>query len=207
MPKNNSEADIIVYGLNTDAPADAVELGTIRSGDTGFTVKCGYFEVLDVLKSEARKAGGNAIKIIEHIPPGHSTCHRFTVKVLVINKTDSKASIHNEFESNGSQYAILNVYSTSDPEGKLNYDIYSGESFLCKVTGGLKKTIIIKKEGVTSIWVKSDVKTEIKVDFILGQTYYLRCSLSKEGGVEYPVIEIVDQKTGSKEFNPLSDIY
>jgi len=37
-------------------------------------------------KAEAKMAGGNAIKIIDHIPPGASTYHRITAKILRSNR-------------------------------------------------------------------------------------------------------------------------
>ena len=85
--------DIKVYDLNVNAPADAVIVGTIKIGDTGFTVDYGYDVVLDKAKQKARELGGNAIKVIRHIPPGKSTCHRITVKVLRIHRYDRMPEI------------------------------------------------------------------------------------------------------------------
>ena len=81
LPAADSKQEIKVLELNTEIPIDAVVIGTVKIGDSGVTVNCGYQVVLDRAKLEARKAGGNAIKITEHIFPGFSTCHRITAKI------------------------------------------------------------------------------------------------------------------------------
>jgi len=67
------------------------ELGTIRVGDNGFGNNCGYKAQLNRAKIEAKKIGGNVIKVVEHIPP-HSKmmgmayvyypCHEILVLVM-----------------------------------------------------------------------------------------------------------------------------
>ena len=47
------------------------ELGSIKLGDAGMTgkKKCTYEALLTLAIEETQKIGGNAIKIVEHIPP------------------------------------------------------------------------------------------------------------------------------------------
>jgi len=75
--------EVIVFGLNDDIPMDVEHLGTVKVGDSGFSTQCNYETVLDQAKLEARKVGGNAIKIMKHNKPNiWSSCHRITVEVL-----------------------------------------------------------------------------------------------------------------------------
>jgi hypothetical protein len=61
-------------------------LGDIQIKDSGFTLDCSYEIVSKLAEAEARKLGGNILKIIAHkLPnPGFSTCHRITGKVYKV---------------------------------------------------------------------------------------------------------------------------
>jgi len=80
------EQEIVVLELDEEEPDDAKLLGRVKIGDTGFTTNCSYDVVIDKAKMEARKVGGNAIKIVDHRLPSlmGSTCHRITAKILQI---------------------------------------------------------------------------------------------------------------------------
>lgn len=74
-----------VLNLNEQQPEHAEVLGHVKIRDTGFSVKCNYSVVLDKAKLEARKVGGNAIKITKHNKPNFwSTCHRIDATILKI---------------------------------------------------------------------------------------------------------------------------
>jgi len=78
--------DVVVLDLQTPVPAGAEKIGTVKVGDTGFTMVCGWKTVIEKAKLEARKAGGNAIKITEHKTPDIiSSCHRITADILLID--------------------------------------------------------------------------------------------------------------------------
>ncbi len=85
-PPLDYREEVLVFGLQDDTPEDAELLGIVKIGDSGFSTNCDYDVVLNEAKMEARKTGGNAIKIIEHKPPSFmgSSCHRITVNVLRI---------------------------------------------------------------------------------------------------------------------------
>lgn len=83
----NYQENILVFGEEDEAPEDAELLGTVRIGESGFSVKCNYGVVINEASQEARKAGGNAIKIITHKKPDlWSSCHRITAEILRIEK-------------------------------------------------------------------------------------------------------------------------
>lgn len=77
---------VIVYGLNYQEPSNAEILGQIKIGDTGLTTDCSYKTVIEKAIFEARKIGGNVIKITEHQTPDFwSSCHRITAKILKVH--------------------------------------------------------------------------------------------------------------------------
>ncbi|MBK8882528.1 MAG: hypothetical protein IPN67_09150 [Bacteroidales bacterium] len=186
-------------GLDTEIPIDAEVIGTVKIGDTGFTAtkNCTFQDVLKSAKDEAKKAGGNAIKIIDHIPPGKSTCHRITAKILRL--MDIKTSILRETESLN-KYAILNIYCDPDTLN-IDYDLHLNDSIICKVTKNIKKTIAIKKEGLNTLWATIDKRTEIQINLEFGQTYYIKCNLLYGVVGKQPLIQLVDANEGSRSFS------
>ena len=205
LPSVDTKQEIKVLGLDADIPVDAEILGTVKIGDTGFTINCSYQVVLDKAKQEARKVGGNAIKIIEHIPPGFSSCHRITAKILKINNASATSLLQREEVTLNRNYAILNIYSDPGPGIILNYDLHLGDSIICRIKNNLKTTIAIRKEGLNSFWAKTDARSEIQIDIKYGQIYYLRCTISNGELVEHPILEIVDPNVGSKKFEIFSN--
>jgi hypothetical protein len=205
LPMTGSNEEIKVFGLNTDIPADAEILGIVKIGDSGFTFtkNCGYQDVLDQAKLEAKNAGGNAIKIIEHIPPGKSTCHRITARILRTNNINNTSIVNGEVKTYNKSYAIFNIYTDSDT-ANFNYDLHLNDSVICKIRPNMKTTIFIKKIGLNTLWAKIDERSEIQVDIKSGQTYYLRCGILNRDPGKQPIIKIVDSQIGSKVFDLFS---
>ncbi|TAE38731.1 MAG: hypothetical protein EAY66_03455 [Sphingobacteriales bacterium] len=88
--------EVKVFGLKTVLPANIEVIGSIKIGDTGFTLNCNYETVLENAKIEARKIGGNAIKITEHsFPDLLSSCHRIKVNILRIDDISKLNIIEN----------------------------------------------------------------------------------------------------------------
>lgn len=71
-----------------DQVPDRVEvLGKVSVGEGGFTTRCGLDDVIGEAKLEARKCGGNAVKITSHKTPSlFSSCHRIEADILKISK-------------------------------------------------------------------------------------------------------------------------
>ena len=88
-PVLDFQEEIVVIGIDKAIPDNAEILGIVRIGDTGFTNKCSYELVLSRAIHEAKKAGGNAIKITEHKPPSifGSSCHRIAAQILKLKNT------------------------------------------------------------------------------------------------------------------------
>lgn len=89
-PPLDYKQEVVVYGLDKPIPPNSEEIGQVKVGDSGFSTKCNYDIVLDNAKLEARKVGGNAIKITRHKTPDlWSSCHRITALILKIENIDT----------------------------------------------------------------------------------------------------------------------
>ena len=67
-PALDYKQEIAIIGLNEAEPDNFEFLGQVKIGDTGFSNKCGYDIVIKKAKLEARKVGGNVLKIIIQNP-------------------------------------------------------------------------------------------------------------------------------------------
>ncbi len=82
-PTLGFDEEVIVLKIDDPRPKNAEVLGTIKIGDTGFSIKCNYESVVERAKLEARKAGGNIIQLTKHKKPNFwSTCHRINATIL-----------------------------------------------------------------------------------------------------------------------------
>ena len=120
-----------VYNVDEPAPPNAEVLGTIRIGDGGFTTYCGWDVVIGQAQYEARKVGGNAVKITEHRPPDlMSTCHRISGLILKENTepgTQAAIPVHDSLRSategpSTIQTNILPVVNKNYPHFRISAD-------------------------------------------------------------------------------------
>jgi hypothetical protein len=85
-PAINQEETVTVYRYPKDVPADSEALGAISATDDGFTTRCDSVSVINLLKDESKKMGGNAFVITEYEYPSFwgSTCHQITGTALKV---------------------------------------------------------------------------------------------------------------------------
>ncbi|MZP67097.1 MAG: hypothetical protein GT597_13205 [Bacteroidales bacterium] len=201
-PPLDYQQEVVVIGLDQPEPDNAEVLGQVKTGDTGFSTNCSYEVVIDKIKLEARKAGGNAIKVIEHKTPSAmgSSCHRITARILRVENTESFTPEVEQELLLDVDYAILNVYRYGGAGAMVSYDLYLGDSVICRVKNNYKKTILIKKDGLNTLWARTEAKSEVPIDVKMGKTYYLRCGITIGAFVGRPKLELIDSKTGKAEF-------
>ncbi|TLX73072.1 hypothetical protein E9993_16565 [Labilibacter sediminis] len=90
-PTTDYKREIIVLPSETPTSGEYCSIGTLDIGDTGFTINCSYEKVIERAKMEARKAGGDAIKITRHVRPDlWSSCHRITAEILKLESASTK---------------------------------------------------------------------------------------------------------------------
>jgi len=195
--------DVLVLDLQTPVPAGAEEIGTIKIGDTGFSTNCDWDIVIDKAKTEARKAGGNAIKIKDHKPPSPmgSSCHRITAVVLRIeNAGEIAAAAKVEDVAADWDYALLHIYRFGGSGALVSYDIHLGDVVICRAKNKWKTTIQIYNFGLNTLWASTESKTELPVRIEPGREYYIRCGLKMGVIVGRPTLELVEKSRGRTEF-------
>ncbi len=196
------DKEVLVYGMGEEMPSVIEELGTVKVGDSGFTTKCDYDVVIAKAKEEARKAGGNSLLITEHKTPDlWSSCHRITAKILITAEPDSSFIAGLRGSSiEGKNYALLHVYRMGGSGLLVNYDLHLGDSTICKMKNNTAETITITKDGMNTLWAKTETKTEVPIKIEFGKEYYIRCGISMGIVVGRPTISVLNATAAKAEF-------
>lgn len=197
----NYKEEVAVLAVDDEVPGDAVYIGEFKIGDYGFTTKCNYEDVMRKAREEARKSGGNLVKVVKHKKPSvfGSSCHQIKANLYKVDDIENLKPVA-EQELLDVDYAILNVYRYPGPGSLIGYNLYLGDSVICRVKNNFKTTLHIEKEGLNTLRAKTESKVEVHVNIKYGKTYYVRCGMKMGAFVGRPTINLVDYRTGRTEF-------
>ncbi|MDR1347132.1 MAG: hypothetical protein LBJ63_01690 [Prevotellaceae bacterium] len=201
------EEEVRVLSIQDTEPNNAELLGTVKIGDAGFTIDCNLSVVVDKAKIEARKIGGNAIKITKHSPPNFwgSSCHRITANILKVDNWNNYIAVTADSALIDADYALLHVYRHSGGGVLVNYDLHLGDTVICRAQNKWKETVKIHKDGLNTLWARTEAKAEIPINIKFGNEYYIRCSLTTGFLVGHPQLELVENTIGRMEFQSIPE--
>jgi hypothetical protein len=207
-PTLDFKQEVTVIGISEEVPQDAIVIGSVKVGDSGFSTNWGWDVVIEKAKMEARKAGGNALKITEHKPPKlmGSSCDKITATILKIQDVEVlKLLKENEDPIVDStwNYAKLYVYRPRGIGPLVGYDLYLGDSVICRVKNKSKYEINITKRGYNSLWAKTEAKSEVPIDIQFGREYYLKCTVVVGVMVGHPKLQLVDRTQGKDDYDSI----
>ena len=198
--------DIKVLGLSDPVPGKTEDLGVVKIEDTGFSTNCAYEVVVDAAKTEARRVGGNAIKIIDHVPPSvmGSSCHNIIAKILLVPDFNALPEMSKEDSIlSKADYALVHLYRLSGPGFLIGYDIHLGDSVICRAKDNWRTTLRIRKDGLNTIWARTETMEELPVNLKLGKEYYVRCSITMGAFVGRPKLNLVSNELGKIEIQSI----
>lgn len=202
------EEEIVVVERGDSAPEDAVYIGKIKIGDTGFTLsKNGTWDaVVSLAKEEARRAGGNVVWITSHKTPDF-TCsiHRIEADILRVEDLSTlplPESPAATFEH--PDYALVYLYRDSSYSGKaVKYDVYLDDVKVYKARASSKAEVKVYEAGEYTIWGSTESKVSIPIKVELGGEYYVRCSVSVGLVVGRPSFDIIATQQGKSEYESI----
>lgn len=110
-PSLDNDAPITVYSNLHQAPFGSETLGTVKVSDSGISTHCDSLTVINRIKEEARKAGGNAVQILEHKKPSiwGSSCHQMTASVFHITDAQIAAAQANSHRADSTGQHIVHT--------------------------------------------------------------------------------------------------
>ena len=202
------DAEVLVLDMAAPMPENAGVIGQIKIGDTGFTTKNGnYAAVLNIAKDEARKAGGNVVKITEHKSPDMlSSMHRIKAVILRVDdlsvlsddSSDLVVSAHPD-------YAVIYFYRETGAGAFVGYDVYVGDTKVYRSRPNTNAEVKLYEEGDVEVWAKTEAKEVLPLTIRKGSDYFVRTSVSAGIMIGRPRMEIVSAKAGREEYESVKD--
>lgn len=202
------DAEVLVLDMAAPMPENAGVIGQIKIGDTGFTTKNGnYAAVLNIAKDEARKAGGNVVKITEHKSPDMlSSMHRIKAFILRVDDLSVLSDDISDVEiSTHPDYAVIYFYRESGAGALVSYDVYVGDTKVYRSRPNTNAEVKLYEEGDVEVWAKTEAKEVLPLTIRKGSDYFVRTSVSAGIMIGRPRMEIVSAKAGREEYESVKD--
>lgn len=202
------DAEVLVLEIDAPMPENAEVLGQIKIGDTGFTTKNGnYAAVLNIAKDEARKAGGNVVKITEHKSPDMlSSMHRIKAVILRVDDLSALSDDISDVEiSTHPDYAVIYFYRESGAGALVSYDVYVGDTKVYRSRPDTKAEVKLYEDGDVEVWAKTEAKEVLPLTVRKGMDYYIRTSVSPGIMIGRPDMEILSSEAGRVEYESIKD--
>lgn len=138
--------EVAVFEQNQTIPDNAEILGHMKIDESRFTLtsNCTYNVVVNEAKFEARRIGGNAIKITDHIfPSATSSCHKIEADIL---KIDSSAFIASKEENKKEEFESNSLSDSQTATG----EVKDAPKFRAAINGGYSYGTAIPSENILS---------------------------------------------------------
>jgi hypothetical protein len=103
-------------------------------------------------------------------------------------------------------YALMHFYRINSVVGAaIKYNVHLGDTVICRVGNRWKQTVKVDKEGLATLWARTESKIELPVDIKFGKEYYIRCSVKMGIVAGRPKLELVDNQTGEQELQSIKE--
>jgi hypothetical protein len=212
-PTLDYQIEVKVLGLDDPIPGNTIELGKGKIGDSGFSTNCGYDIVIEKAKIEARKSGGNLIKITEHKKPGFvSTCHRIKFVVLrqeakeEVNpeEVDADFNVNNKIVIvSGQGNSRIYIYRLHGDYNKIEFNLYLEDDLICQVIDDFKTEIYTEKSGHNNFWARLEDIVQTSVFIEPDKDYYLKCEVVYGGYFPKIELKLMNREIGKKEYETI----
>jgi len=181
---------------------------TIKTGNNATSTDCDYENDIKDLKTKAHQYGGNVVKIRRLIPPVFiSKCFKIEAEVYAYATLPTYQVKADKKDDTGcTDCPTLYIYRLPDTllmQG--NYLLHlNSDSVICQVRSKSHDIIKLHSQGPTLLWAGKEKKAELKLNAESGHSYYIRCGTIKGEIRMDPVLELMTEEKGSKEFHKLA---
>lgn len=214
MKPLSDSATVVLVDITQPMPDSCKTLGTLHYGENGTSPSWGYNKLISEAKKEARKMGGNVIKITNMELPQEGYSNAYTLYVTVLYRQNLSNipnrlkvigdSLHKlKFPEANPTYAILYVYRPSGMGSLIGYDVELNDQVICRAKDNSFYEIKLYKEGEAKILAETESSAHALIDVKFGQEYYLRCTITMGVLIGEPVLQVIPNWQGSIEYEQL----
>lgn len=208
FPELDFDQQINLLSQTDPLPSNATRIGEVKVTDSGASTNCDLELVLDYAKYEARKIGGNLLKITHHQPPGfQSSCHQIEADIYRVDGAQvddgQNWSVNDTMLADSVDYALLYVFRPQGNGSLVGYNLHFGDSMIYRVKNNSREVFKIRKKGLNRIWAKTESLVEVGIDIEFGKEYFLNCGVTGGIMVGRPELELVDKRTGLILYNSI----
>jgi len=199
-PPLSPHEEVIVFGMQDPQPRDAEVLGIVRIGSPTTSISCDLYTILSLAMTEARKIGGNALNITEHIPNSNG-CHQITATILKLDYPEEHSITT---ISENANYALLHLYRPNGQGHALSYELYLDTAIVARSSNNWRATIKIENEGQYTLRGRTQRTALVPLNIKLGNEYHVRSGVVQGVFIGRPVLTLVDNKFGRIEFQSVT---
>jgi len=204
-----SKSKVVILGLESTPPPNAVKLGEVKFRENGLSVKCSEDRVNFLAREAARKMGGNLVKITkETLPNVISSCYRMNADIYKVDKIDNLQDVSfNEIENpilkeKADNFAVIHFFRNNGTGFAIGYNIMIGDDKtpVTRSKYKFRSTVITNKLGKQKIWGKTEVTKELTLDLQAGKEYYVDSEIGMGVMVGHPSFRLVRNDLGKKQY-------
>jgi hypothetical protein len=199
-PPLTSQEKVLIFGLQDPQPRDAEILGIVRIGNAMTSKDCDLYTILPKAMTEARKIGGNALKITEHIPNSNA-CHQITASILKLDYPEEHTI---ETIPHNANYALLHLFRPNGLGTLLTYDLFLDTSIIARSGNNWRETVKFETEGEYVLWGRTEQTASLPLNIKHGNEYYVRSSIGQGIFVGRPALTLMDNNFGRIEFQSIT---
>lgn len=204
--KLDPNSKIYVIALNEELKITAKKIANLEIGETGFTSKCDYEDVIKQAKLKAKEFGANVVKVTKHkYPEGiRSGCHKIDVDLFFTENITELEKNHpqNQQKNESWEYSLLYIYRMHGYGNETSFDLYLDNKKLHTIPNSFKTIVKIPKEVIQKLTAKtSNYQTELSINFENGNEYFLECEVTLEPMLNAPRLKLKDYQIGKHIFN------
>ena len=206
----NESTPVLVLDMNRPLPDGCRKIGDVTADAGG--AECHYSTVVANAQAQARKMGGNILKITRYWEPAMGNpCYKVRADVffsanadqLVAAEQARKDSLHLAKFGEHPDYAILYAYRPSGLGPLIGYNLHLGDSVLCRMKNNSKYEIRLYKEGPGTLWASTESKSTIPLTVKFGEEYYLKCTLQMGVVVGEPHLGLIAKGPGEVTYESI----
>lgn len=221
----NPNDSITVYELGQKIDYKYEDLGTFKIENGDMTKLSKYDKIIDFAKNEAKKMGGNAIKILEHVKPEtemaglgvvFTTSHNVVFKVIkisdikqqtenqqidsIFSNKDAFLYFYEQKNANAGHYNRPDLIESIALSSGYGYQILLDDSLVVKMGKNWKKSEVhTNKLGNHLLTAKiKQGKFNVPLNIEKGKNYFIRFRYTISGK---RIFEIVDNELGEFEYS------